>query len=377
MDLKDLRQEIDQIDNQLLPLFLKRMELSKQVAAYKAQNNLPILNQEREDEILQEVEKKAGEFAFPSRIVFSTLMDVSRALQHQMLGAGDTLRSQLENTPRTEELQADRIACQGVKGAYSGIAGKKLFPHAELSFYEKFEDVFAAVQKGEVEYGVIPIENSYAGSVHESYDLMMKYQLYIAAGIDLPVSHKLLGLPGADLKNIKEVYSHPQALAQCNEYLRENGLIAHPYLNTAAAAEMVSNAGDPALAAISSADAAKLYGLSILDDNISVSDTNTTRFIAISKKLVISEQADKISLIFALPHTTGSLYRTLARFSICGLNLTKIESRPIVNKNFNYRFYLDFTGNAFNSSTLDLLCALSDELPQFSFLGNYKEFTQI
>ncbi len=376
LDLSELRKKIDNVDEQLLPLLLKRMNLSKQVAEYKHEAGIPVLNPAREKEILDKIGAQAGEYGGACKVVYSTMMDVSRALQHELLGGGKELRQNIyQALDKNENISNPIIACQGVPGAYSSEAAEKLYPGAETRFYEKFEHVFQAVESGEANYGIIPVENSSAGSVHESYDLIIKYRFYIAAALELPVNHCLLGIKGCRFEDIKEVRSHPQGLMQCKEFIEKNGLTAVSCSNTAVAAETVAKMQNPSIAAISSKKAAELYGLDIIQSNIQTSTNNSTRFISISKHMRIDKNADKISMFFSLPHTTGSLYSTLARFAVRGLNLTKIESRPIKDHKFQYYFYLDFTGNVRDEETINLLCALHDELPAFSFLGNFPEYS--
>lgn len=378
MDLIELRKEIDKIDNQLIPLLTERMELSKKVAQYKIERGIPVLNVERENQILDNVEEKGGEQGVALKSVFATIMEASRALQHKLIGGGAELRSSVINAIHNKSLTADGkpIACQGVDGAYSGKAGKAMFPDSPVIFHKQFEDVFEAVNQGRARFGVIPVENSTAGSVHESYDLLMKYRFYIIGAYDLKISHCLCAKQDTDYSNIENVYSHPQALSQCNVFLKSFDFTGINFTNTAAAAKFVSESDKTNIAAICSEDAAKKYGLKILKKNIQNVTNNTTRFIVISKELVIDDDASKISLIFSAPHKTGSLYRVLGRFSMAGLNLTKLESRPIANGKFDYYFYVDIMGSVFDESTLDLLCALSDELPEFTFLGNYYEEKQ-
>lgn len=243
-------------------------------------------------------------------------------------------------------------------------------------FMSDLKTFFSTVRSGEADYGIIPVENSSAGSVHEAYDLIIKYKFYISAALDLPVSHCLLGVRGSSLQNVKEVRSHPQGLLQCNEFIHKHGLTAISCLNTAVAAETVGKLNNPEIAAIASRESAELYNLDILAEGIQTNQNNSTRFIAISRQMQIPQNADKISMLFSLPHTTGSLYSTLSRFAVRGLNLTKIESRPIQGSNFQYYFYLDFTGSVRDGETVNLLCALHDELPEFAFLGNFPEYAK-
>lgn len=375
MDLLELRNEIDKLDDELIPLLLKRMDISRQVAEYKVQNGIPVLNEQRELEILEDVASKCGEQGEVIKTVFSAIMDASRALQHKIIGGGVELRNLISNAKCEKNLTAngEPIACQGVQGAYSGEAAKALFPDSPIDFHKQFEDVFEAVNQNKARFGIIPVENSTAGSVHESYDLIMKYKFFIVGAYDLRVDHCLCAKPGVKFEDIENVYSHTQALSQCNIFLKNFDFTGITFSNTAVAAKFVSESEKNNIAAICSESAAKKYGLKIIRKGIQNVTNNTTRFIVISKELVIDEDAEKISLIFSAPHRTGSLYRVLGRFSMTGLNLTKLESRPVANGRFDYYFYVDILGSVRDEQTLDLLCALSDELPEFSFLGNYYE----
>lgn len=376
MDLLDLRKEIDEIDEQLIPLLRHRMDISRQVAAYKAQRGLPVFNAERESQIIQSVKEKCGEDGDAIATVFSATMDASRAIQHNIMESGGNLRkvitSAVSNSNAFE--QKVTVACAGVEGSYADETALTLFKNASIRHYKMFEDVFEAVNKGEAPFGLVPVENSTAGSVHEVYDLIIKYRFYVTGSYSLEVNHCLCARKGVEYSDIEEVYSHPQALAQCSEFLKNFDFTGVNYTNTAAAAKYVAQSGRTDVGVICSAEAAKKYGLEILKTRIQNISNNRTRFIVISKKLIIEENADKISLIFALPHTTGSLYRILGRFSIAGLNLTKLESRPVGNGEFKYYFYVDLLGNIKDKKTLDLLCALYSELPDFKFLGNYHEY---
>lgn len=375
MDLLELRNEIDKLDDELIPLLLKRMDISRQVAEYKVKNGIPVLNEKRELEILDDVASKCGEQGEAMKTVFSAIMDASRALQHKIIGGGDELRTLINSAKSGKNLTAngEPIACQGVQGAYSGKTAEALFPDSPIIFHKQFEDVFEAVNQNKARYGIIPVENSTAGSVHESYDLIMKYKFFIVGAYDLRVDHCLCAKPDVEFENIDDVYSHPQALSQCNIFLKHFDFTGTNFSNTAAAAKFVAESDKNNIAAICSESAAKKYGLRIIRKGIQNVTNNTTRFIVISKELVIDDDAEKISLIFSAPHRTGSLYRVLGRFSMTGLNLTKLESRPVANGKFDYYFYVDILGSVRDEQTLDLLCALSDELPEFSFLGNYYE----
>lgn len=376
MDLLDLRKQIDEIDSELIPLLLKRMGISEKVAEYKVKNGLPVLNEQREKEILDGVRNRCGEQGDAIATVFSATMDASRALQHKIIGDGKEIKDAVKNAVSNEELSDETVpvACAGVDGGNTSMAAKKLFPKSEIKYYKQFEDVFEAVNRGEAPLGVIPIENSTAGSVHESYDLVMKYKFYVVGSYSLEINHCLCANKDAKYEDIKDVYSHPQALAQCSAFMKNFGFTGINYSNTAAAAKFVAESKKNDIAAICSKEAGNKYGLKILKTGIQNISNNKTRFIVISKNLFIDKNADKISVIFSLPHTTGSLYRVLGRFSMAGLNLTKLESCPMENGDFSYYFYTDLLGSVKEEKTLDLICALSSELPDFKFLGNYHEY---
>ena len=375
MELSQLRDEIDRIDDELVPLLLKRMDVSRKVAEYKVKKGIPVLNEKREQEVLELVANQCAQQGEMMKTVFSSIMDASRALQHKIIGGGEKLRNDVNRAAKCEKLTAfgAPIACQGVDGAYSSRAAGALFPDSPIIFHKQFEDVFEAVNQNKAKYGIIPVENSTAGSVHESYDLIMKYRFYVIGAYDLKVEHCLCAKENVKFEDIENVYSHPQALSQCNVFLKSFDYTGINFSNTAAAAKFVSESEKNNIAAICSESAAKRYGLKIIRRGIQNVSNNTTRFIVISKELVIGDDADKISLIFSAPHRTGSLYRVLGRFSMTGLNLTKLESRPVANGKFDYFFYVDIMGSVRDEATLDLLCALSDELPEFTFLGNYFE----
>ena len=372
-ELSEIRVEIDEIDNQMLDLFKRRMDCAREVGCYKKEKGLPILNRQREDEILADVQEKGGAYGTAARMLFADIMELSRALQYNIIGSGQALREEIlhaREMPPTDDIT---VAYQGIKGANSFEAAQALFPDAVLSERKTFEDVFDAVDRDEAAFGVLPVENSTAGSVSAVYDLILKHRFYIVGALDRRIEHCLAGLRQSTLEDIEIVWSHPQALSQCAHYLEQRRLTAVSKANTAVAARDVAREKRLNVAAICTPGAAKEYGLRILDTGLQDDPFNTTRFIVISKQLIISEDANKISLCFSLPHVKGSLYNLLCRFNSLGLNLTKIESRPAKGRDFEYLFYLDFTGSVRSDNVIDLLSRLGEELPEFSFLGNYRE----
>ena len=372
-DLSEIRSDIDRLDDELIDLFKKRMDCAKEVGYYKLEKNIPVLNQKRENEILDDVQKKGGEYGLYARLLFSNIMELSRALQHNIVCSGKELRDKIKNAPEMPDEKNVTVAYQGIKGANSHEAALKLFPNAELKNYKSFGDVFEAVNNSEATFGILPVENSTAGSVSAVYDLILQYRFYIVGALEMPIDYCLAGLKQSEFSDIETVLSHPQALSQCSEYCGKHNLTPVPCANTAVAARDTMREKRLNYAAICSYKAAEEYGLKILDNHLQDNPHNATRFIVISKQLYIGSDANKISLCFSLPHVTGSLYGLLCRFNSLGLNLTKIESRPIAAKDFEYLFYLDFSGSAHNNQVIDLLSQLSEEMPEFSFLGNYNE----
>ena len=376
MELKDYRAKIDEIDAQIAHLFAERMQAAEAIADYKAQNHLPIYHPAREREVLLSASQAAAPYSREARVVFGAMMDVSRSRQAARLAGESPLTQAISRavaeTPATFPQNAT-VACQGIEGAYSHQAANRLFALPQILFFQRFDGVFQAVEKGLCRYGVLPIENSSAGSVTEVYDLMKGRDFSIVRGTRLHIMHALL-TRGAKLGQIREVISHEQAVRQCAPFLK-----AHPEIrvtlcaNTAVAAQTVANSGRDDLAAIASPACAELYGLTALPDSIQASDNNHTRFIVISKKPEIYPGANRISLMLTLPHVAGSLYRMIARFSALEMNLLKIESRPIPGRDFEFMFYFDVEASCANPEVLSLLAELESTVSQFAFLGNYAE----
>lgn len=377
MDLTECRKQIDQIDDEILRLFLKRMELASQVADFKRDNGLATMQKGREREILKRVSEMAGgEMADYARLLFGTLMDLSKSYQDKRnaTSSGELaskIQKALENTPKIFP-QTETVACQGIEGAYSQIACDRLFKNPDIQYVQNFEDVFKAVESGACKYGILPIENSIHGTVITVYDLMKNYNFHIVKSIKLKVNHALLAKQGTKLSGIKEIISHEQALGQCSEFLKGYPDIKITVCeNTAVAAKLVKASNRNDVAAISSTDCAEYYGLSILNERVANSDSNFTRFICISKELEIYPGADRISIIMDLPHTPGSLHSIISKFAVAGLNLTKLESRPIAGRDFEFSFYFDLEASIYAEDTVSILDALASSTNNFIFLGSY------
>lgn len=378
MDINDYRREIDEIDDQLVALFGKRMEVAAKIADYKKENDLPIFIPAREREKLQDVAAKAGpEMAGYTRVLYSMLFELSRSYQGKRSGKVTNLYRQItqaiESTPKLFP-QAPMVACQGVEGAYSQLACEKIFKDPFIMYFKSFDGVFGAIEKGLCQYGILPIENSTAGSVKKVYDLMIRHNFSIIRTFRLKVDHNLLANPGTKLEDIKEIYSHEQAISQCGDFLAGlPGVNVVAVENTAVASEMVSSSGRKDVAAISSRACAELYGLENLAASIQDKDNNRTRFICISKNLEIYPGADKTSVMMVLSHRPGALYKVLARIYTLGINVTKLESRPIPDREFEFMFYFDLETSIYSQEFVQLMCELEDLCEEFKYLGSYSE----
>lgn len=378
MDLTDLRQEIDKLDDELVRVFGQRMEVAAQISDYKKEHNLPILQPARERSKLQDVAKKAGpEMANYTRVLYSMLFELSRSYQSKRSATVSPLYAQItqaiETTPKLFP-QAPMVACQGVEGAYSQIACEKIFQNPFILYFKNFEAVFTAIEQGMCQYGILPIENSTAGSVKKVYDLMQKHDFYIVRTFRLKIDHNLLAKPGTKLSDIKEIYSHEQALNQCGDFLQSmTGVNFVPVGNTAEAAEMVANSDRRDIAALSSRACAELYGLSCLKSSVQDKDNNRTRFLCISKNLEVYPGSDKTSIMMVLPHRPGSLYRVLARLYTLGINVTKLESRPIPDRDFEFMFYFDLETSIYSEEFVQLMCELDELCEEFKYFGSFTE----
>lgn len=377
-NLDQLRNDIDNIDRQITDLFKKRMETSIEVAKYKKEHKVPVLNSNREKEVLHKVSEQIGEpFDGYARLLFNTIFDASRSCQNNYFARksdlADEIERALEETPKIFPNKAV-VACQGVPGSYSQAACEKLFEVPSTMFFNSFEGVFNAVEKGLCRYGILPIENSSYGSVGAVYDLMRNYNFHIVKSIRLRVSHNLMAKPGTKLSDVKEIFSHEQAIGQCGEFLKSLKDVKVTVCgNTALAAKMVAESDRTDVAAISSKECLDLYGLELLKKHIQLSDNNYTRFICISKKMEIYPGANKISLILSLPHVPRSLYHTIAKFAALGINLTKLESRPIPGSDFEFMFYFDLETSVYSQELMNLLSELENQPETFVFLGSYSE----
>ena len=378
MELSDYREQIDKIDNELVRLFKERMEVAKGIAECKREKKLPVFDPAREREKLTDISKKMPEqLKTYGESLYSLLFELSRAYQRKELSAENEFAQKITNaleSTNKEFPQRALVACQGVEGAYSTKACDKLFKNAEIMYFNSFEGVFSAIENGMCDYGVIPLENSTAGSVNLVYDLMMKYNFSIAKSVRIKVDHSLLVNKGVKLDEIKEVFSHSHAIAQCDNFLKGlNNVKITPCENTAIAAKRLFESGRRDAAAISSDNCAQIYGLERLCDSIQDTSNNYTRFICISKNLQIYPGADRTSIMMVLKHQPGALYTVLSRLYALGINLLKLESRPLPDSDFEFMFYFDLEGSVYSKEFIEMFNDIEGICSKIKHLGSYNE----
>jgi chorismate mutase/prephenate dehydratase len=377
MELSEIRTQIDVLDDQLLKLFLDRMALSEKVADYKREHHQPILNRTREREILAKVMEQAGPYERYAYHLFSTIFELSRSRQAELLSGSTQVAAQVQAAlaAGSEEFpQTGLVACQGVEGANSQVACDRILPRGNIVYVKTFAAVASAVESGLCKFGVLPIENSSNGSVRAVYELLQDHKLSVVRSTRLCIRHELLALPGVRMEDITEIYSHQQAIGQCSHFLEGlTGVKVIPCDNTAMAAQMVSESGNRHAAAISSHPCAELYGLECVNDSIQDSDNNYTRFICVTKDPVIYAGANRMSLIISADNRPGALYETLSKLAALGINMTKLESCPVTGRNFEFIFFLELEASVRDASALAMLEELERSCPGFQFLGSYAE----
>ena len=378
MELENLREQIEDIDAEMGRLFAQRMELSARAAREKASLGRPLPDVGWEREARAKFRDQAGPALEDyAGVLYSTLTDVSHSYEAAVTGVPSPqsarIAAALEITPKLFPEKAT-VVCQGVEGAYSQIAAEKLFREPAISYVSSFEAVFAAIAGGLCRYGVLPLENSTAGSVNKIYDLMMQYNFSIVRSTRIKIDHNLLALPGAKLENIRQIFSHEQAISQCAGFLRGYPDIkVTPCENTALAARMVAESGRKDIAALSSRSCGELYGLTPLATAVQDAGNNHTRFICIGRELEIFPGADRTSIMLTTPHRPGSLYRIMARITALGLNLTKLESRPLPDRDFEFMFYFDLDTPVYSPRLTQLMADLEVLCETFRYLGSYSE----
>lgn len=374
MDLLKLREQIDVIDRQIVSLYEQRMDICSQVAEYKIETGKKVFDRQREMEKLASV-KALTHNEFNSHGVeelFEQIMSMSRKLQYQLLAQhGSTGKLPFIGVDELEKSRA-RVVFQGAEGAYSQAAMTQYFGEQIQSFHvDTFRDAMSAIDEGSADFAVLPIENSTAGIVSEIYDLLVEFENYIVGEQIIQVRHCLLGVPGTKIEDIHTVYSHPQSLMQSSRFLAGYDWKQISMQNNAFAAQKVAEEGDRSQAAVASEYAAKVYGLEVLRRGVNQEQDNSTRFIIVTNQKIFRKDAGKVSICFELPHQSGSLYHMLSHFIYNNLNMCRIESRPIEDRSWEYRFFIDFEGNLADSAVKNALRGLRDEARNMKILGNY------
>ena len=374
-DLLQLRDEIDEIDSQIVELYKRRMAIAEEVAIYKISVGKKVFDKERETAKLEKLGEKVDTPFLKHGVfeLFEQIMSMSRKRQYQLLTEyGKTEKTDFKEVEYLNYKNA-KIVFQGIEGAYTELALKQYFGENADSYHvDTWRDAMEALKNGEADYAVLPIENSSAGIVSENYDLMVEYDNYIVGEQIIRIDHALLGLPEAEIEDITDIYSHPQALMQCSKYLEDNrNWEKHSMKNTAMSAQKIKEDGQISKAAIASALTADIYRLKVLDKAIQNNKNNYTRFIIVTNRKIFEKRANKISISFEIPHKSGSLYHKLSHFIYNGINMNKIESRPVQGKAWEYRFFVDIDGNLNDAAVQNALRGLKEETIQLKVLGNY------
>ena len=378
MELSEIRPQLDAVDNELLDLFLKRMSLIDKVADAKRRDpSKPLYDPAREREILMRIREKAGsEYGDAAHQLFRMILELSRARQAAQLIPATSVAARVAAMCANEQNvfpQTGRIAVSGVEGSHAGAAADRLFPKGDIIFMEGFPAVVQAVQAGLCKFGILPVENSVHGSVRQVYDLLREPDICIVRSVRQLIRHVLLTQKEAKLSDIKTIYTHEQAAGQCSRFIQKLGVDVVPCVSTAHAAQRVAEAQDKSVAAIAGEACAKLYGLSVLTDNIQNESNNDTRFLCITKGASCYAGADRMSILVNCANSPGALYQMIAKISALGINMCKLESMPIPGTNFSYRFYMDLECNVHQEGILGLLCELERSCDSFTLLGNYTE----
>lgn len=374
VDLKESREKIDRIDRQIAELFEERMTVAADVAAYKRSTGKKVFDPVREDEKIKALREMTDNRFNKTGIedLFRQIMSISRKYQYSVLGTENDLKQVFRQVNSFDVDSDTRIVCFGEHGAYTEQAMEEVFGKNITAINKStFKDVMETVAGGEAKFGVLPIENTSTGGITDIYDLLLDYDVTIVAEHVVKVEQALMGLPGTSIEDIKMVYSHPQGLMQCSKFLEEHpGILTKTYSSTSAAAKKVAEDGDKSQAAIASSRAADIFGLDIIKEKINYESKNYTRFIIISNQKIFLSNANKISLSFEIKHQAGALYNMLSNFYYNGLNLTKIESRPIENRNWEYRFFVDIEGNLNEPEVGNALASISEFANKLAVLGN-------
>lgn len=377
-DFDAVRTQIDDIDHTILDLLQRRTALAADVASYKVAHRMPVLDRGRERRIVADARSRVpDELKSYASALMELLMGASRDAQNDILGTPSTtakaIKAALCHAPELFPTDAF-VATQGVEGAYQQIAADRIFNHAQISYLDSFEGVFKAVEEGFCDFGILPLENSTAGSVNQIYDLMMRHDFYVVRTCRVKIDHNLLAKPGVGLEDITDIYSHEQAISQCSEFISSlKDVRVHAVENTAMASKLVAESPDVGRGALASRECAELYGLEALARNVQDKGNNYTRFACISTDLVIYPGADRSSLMLVVNHKPGALYKVLGSFFALDINITKLESRPIPDRDFEFMFYFDIECPAGSPRFPRLIKELSNVCEEFRYLGSYSE----
>lgn len=379
MGLSKLRDEINEIDEEILDLFVRRMDAAKKVGNYKLENNIDILNIDRENEVIERAKSHVEGDLLKNEVsrLMNLLMNSSRALQAEIMESAFKYNSYADEISAKEFKNiGKKVSYQGVEGSNSHEVAISYFGYEkELLRYNSFKEVIESVESGKSDYGILPIENSYTGSINEIYDYLGRYDVKIVGEYIINIKHNLMAKKGSSIKNIKKVYSHPQGFLQSKKFLSENSHIEQvSYHNTAISAKYVSDLDELNVAAIASSSAARIYELEILASDINDQDENKTKFIIVSKKCNYSNDNNKITLMFNVTHEAGVLYKVLSHLSHNELNISKLESRPIDGKEWEYSFYMDLEGNINSKKIEYVLRLIENEVINYKLLGCYKSY---
>lgn len=375
VDLMRSREEIDTIDKKIVELFEYRMQIAKDVAEYKIQTGKKVFDKEREQEKLAVLKELAGNDFNRHGVqeLFTQIMSMSRKLQYGLI-SGEGYQPPFKEIDSLKDSEEVKVICFGVKGSYTEQAMEEYFGASiNRSYASSFKKVMQAVKEGDAEYGVLPIENTSTGGISDIYDLLVEFDNYIIAEHVVKIEHALLGLPGAKVEDLRNIYSHAQGLMQCSKYIEQHTqMIPVECISTADSAKKVLEDGDLTQGAIAGKQAADYYGLQVLAEGVNYESTNSTRFIIISRERKFINDANKISICFELPHSSGTLYNMLSHFIYNNLNMTKIESRPVEGKVFEYRFFVDFEGSLKDAGVKNALYGIKEEAMSLKILGGYK-----
>lgn len=376
-EIDDYRNKIDEIDKQITNLFEQRMDIVMKVGEYKKENNLPIFNKNREAEVIKKNigYLKNSKYAEGLKDFFQNIMNIAKRLEEKTICEDCTIESVLPSKISTNRKDS-KVGFYGVVGSFSEEAMIKHFgKRNDAKAYDEFEDVFLAVKSGEIDYGVVPIENSSTGAISQVYDLLYKYGFYIVGEECIEINQHLIGIKGTNLEEVKEVYSHPQGFEQSTDFLKNYSVWKHiPFHSTADSVKLVRDLKDKSKVAIASERAASIYNLEIIQENINNKSENTTKFIVISKNLESDSSCDKVSVVFSLEHKSGTLYKLLRHFAENKINMIKIESRPMEKGVWKYFLYVDFEGNLDNKEVTTALNLIKQDSPYFKLIGTYKRY---